>query len=158
MNNELPKNYKARFLLDLYMSNTLGAMVGDNEVTDSPEFARGEEYNMRKLEYRIDDLLMIFTLWMVEHPEWTEELFLRERGDLIERCKEDIKSHLESIRMNRMWYHDYERQGKREKVEGQMKKNHEKIIDIDLPMHPSHLETMRWEMLGRKKAKNGKKQ
>ena len=72
MNNEFPKNYKARFLLDLYMSNNympLSVEDDDREITDSPEFTRGEDYNLRSIEYRINDLLMVFIEWIIEHPE-----------------------------------------------------------------------------------------
>ena len=159
MNNEFPKNYKARFLLDLYMSNNympLSVEDDDREITDSPEFTRGEDYNLRSIEYRINDLLMVFIEWIIEHPEWTEEKFLEKRGKTIKNCQEAIETGLFCMRKNRIWYHKAVMIEKREKAEKSMNTRHEKIIDIDLPMHPSHLETMRWEMLGRKEAKKEK--
>lgn len=154
MNNEFPNNYKARFLLDLYMSNNympFSVEDDDREITDSPEFARGEEYNLRYIEYRINDLLMVFIEWIVEHPEWTEEKFIKEREEIVKRYQEDIKHGLSGIRKNRVWYHKAVMNEKRDKAEKSMNTRHEKIIDIDVPMYASDLEIMRRDMLERKK-------
>lgn len=129
MSNEFPKNYKARFLLDLYMSNNympFSVEDDDREITDSPEFANGEVFNLSSIEYKIDIIIRVFMDWFTKHPEWTEERFLEKYGETIKRYQEAIETGLFCMRKNRIWYHKKAMDDKLEGVEEKLKKLYEK--------------------------------